>query len=206
LSAAHNQNHNEDEFITIARVLKPQGRRGEAAAELHTDFPERFAERRELQLLGEKGERRSAELERFRLEKDKGRAILKFRGVESIAEAEKLRGCEVQIRRGQRTELEAGSAYISDLIGCEVFDRGRRLGKIRGVQFGAGEAPLLEVGAHGKELLLPFASAYIVALDTLSKKIELALPEGMLELDAPLSEEEKERQRRQQPAARSQKR
>ena len=101
-------------------MLKPQGRRGEVAAELHTDFPERFAERKRLYALAPDGHRRELELESHWLHK--GRVVLKFRGVESISAAEGLAGCEIQIPCEQREQLEAGAEYISDLVGCKVFE------------------------------------------------------------------------------------
>jgi 16S rRNA processing protein RimM len=182
------------DFVTLARIVKPQGRRGEVAAELFTDFPERFSERRKLQLLMPSGARRGVELEDFWAHKD--RMILKFAGVDSIAAAEELRGGEVQIPASERVELADGSVYITDLIGCAAYERGELLGEIAGVEFGAGEAPLLKIERRGRELLVPFAEAYMLKLDAAAKKLELALPEGMLELDAPLSKEEKAGQQR----------
>jgi 16S rRNA processing protein RimM len=107
------------EFITIARVVKPQGRVGEVSAELFTDFPERFAERRHLFALGATGTRRELELEDFW--PHKGRMILKFAGVDSIDDAASLVGAEIQIPREERAQLEAGSFYVSDLLGCQVL-------------------------------------------------------------------------------------
>lgn len=188
-------NQSEPEFVTIARVLRPQGRRGEVAAELHTDFPERFAERKRLYALTESGDHRQLELESAWLHKSQ--VILKFHGVDDITAAETLTGCEIQIPGSERAELEPGSAYISDLIGCSVADIGvnqRELGTIQAVQFGAGEAPLLVVKSGSKEYLLPFATEYVRKMDLEAKRLELALPEGMLDLDAPLTDEEKERQ------------
>jgi 16S rRNA processing protein RimM len=178
------------EFVTLARIVKPQGRRGEVAAELFTDFPERFSERRKLQLLMPSGKRRGVELEDFWAHKD--RMVFKFGGVDSIAAAEELRGCEVQIPASERLDLADGSIYISDLIGCAAYERSELLGEITGVEFGAGEAPLLKIERRGHELLVPFAEAYIVRLDASGKKLELALPEGMLELDTPLKEKERQ--------------
>ena len=70
------------EFITIARVAKTQGRHGEVAAELHTDFPEKFAERKKLFALDADGKRRELRLESHWLHKSY--VVLKFAGVESI--------------------------------------------------------------------------------------------------------------------------
>src|SRR3954470_25044153 len=134
------------EFITIARVAKTQGRHGEVAAELHTDFPEKFAERRKLFALDADGKRRELQLDEHW--PHKSYVVLKFAGVDSITDAEALVGCELQAPVEQRAALDAG-AYVSDLVGCEVFDRERLVGRVKDVQFGAGEAPLLVVVQGG---------------------------------------------------------
>ena len=118
------------EFITIARVLGPQGRRGEVLAELHTDFPERFEERRQLSGLAADGSRRELQLEEHWFHK--GGVVLKFAGVESISDAEQLAGLELQVPREERTELEAGAAYVSEIVGCEVWIRERRRAALAG--------------------------------------------------------------------------
>src|SRR5438270_4326998 len=177
------------EFITIARVAKTQGRHGEVAAELHTDFPEKFAERARLFALDADGKRRELRLESHWLHKSY--VVLKFAGVASISDAESLIGSEIQVPREQRAEVEAGAAYVSDLVGCEVFDHGRAIGSVKDVQFGAGEAPLLQIFKGSKEILIPFAQEFIAGIDIEGKRVDMKLPAGMLELDAPLSEEEK---------------
>jgi 16S rRNA processing protein RimM len=176
------------EFITIARVAKTQGRHGEVAAELHTDFPEKFAERKKLFALSADGKRRELQLEDYW--SHKSYVVLKFAGVDSITDAEELVGCDIQVPREQRAELDAGT-YVSDLVGGEVFDRGRAVGEVKDVQFGAGEAPLLVISSGAKEILIPFAQEFIAGIDIEGKRVEMKLPAGMLELDAPLSEEEK---------------
>ena len=175
--------------------MKTQGRRGEVSAELHTDFPERFAGRKRLFALLPDDSRRELELEEAW--PHHGRMVLKFRGVESIEAAEALVGAEIQLPVAERADLEPGSAYVSDLVGCAIFDArtGAEIGKIEDVQFGAGEAPLLVVKSGAKERLIPFAAAYLKAVEPAQKRIEVELPEGMLELDAPLTAEEKAEQR-----------
>jgi 16S rRNA processing protein RimM len=76
-----------------------------------------------------------------------------------------------------------------------VTDAGREIGQVRDVQFSGGEAPLLVVQGE-KEYLVPFASAYLESIDVERKRLSMKLPEGMLELDAPLTAEEKDRQHR----------
>jgi 16S rRNA processing protein RimM len=120
--------------------------------------------------------------------------VLKFTGIDSISDAEPLVGSDLQVPRSQRAQLASGWNYVSDLIGCVVFDSGREIGKIEDVQFGAGEAPLLIVGMAGKRCEIPYAEAYLKSVDLEHKQIHMQLPEGMLDLNAPLTAEEKEQQ------------
>jgi len=182
----------QDEFVTIAKVIKPQGRHGEVAAVLFTDFPERFESRKRLFALDTQGQRREIELEQHWFHKDQ--VVLKFTGVDSISQAEELAGWEIQVPLAERALLEQGSVYVSDLIGCTVFDGDRQIGTVKDVQFGAGEAPLLVVKGT-KEYLVPLAGEYIEEILLEQKRVQMKLPEGMLDLDAPLTTEEKERQK-----------
>jgi 16S rRNA processing protein RimM len=177
----------QEDFVTVARVLKAQGRVGEVLTELHTDFPERFAERRELFAWKEGGERRRLRLQEYW--PHRGGMVLKFEGVDSIDEAEKLRGCEIQIPAVQRAELENGACYVSDLLGCLVVALDEppvEVGRIADVNFRAGTAPLLMVQDEGgREFLIPFVESFLRRVDLPGKRIEMQLPEGMLELNAP---------------------
>jgi len=183
-----------DEYISLARVLKTQGRRGEVAVEVHTDVPDRFVEGMRLFALDGKGERRQLKVEELWPHKD--HLVFKFEGIDSISDAETLLRCELQVPQAERAELEPGWTYVSDLTGCTVFDGDREIGKIEGVEFGAGEAPLLIVRGKAKmPYEIPFAEAYLSSVDPAAKQVRMRLPEGMLEISAPLSEEEKREQK-----------
>jgi 16S rRNA processing protein RimM len=182
------------DFITLARVVKTQGRHGEVAAEIHSTVSDRFAEGMQLFALPPGAEnRRELQLENLWPHKDW--LVLKFQGVDSITDAEALVGCELQVPRSQRAQLDAGWNYVSDLVGCTVFDQGREIGRIADVQFGAGEAPLLVVADEaGKKLDVPFAEAYLEKVDAQHREVRMHLPEGLLEVNAPLTQEEKREQ------------
>ena len=177
----------------MARVLKTQGRRGEVAVEVLSDAPQRFVEGLRLLALPKDGARRELQVET--LWPHQGRLVLKFAGVDSISEAESLAGCELQVPQDQRAQLELGWTYVSDLVGCVVFDGAREIGRVDDVRFGAGEASLLIVKAGSLEYEIPYAEAYLASIDLETKKIWMRLPEGLLEVNAPLSEEEKGQQR-----------
>ena len=186
------------EFITLARVVKTQGRHGEVAAELHSDVPERVVVGMKLSALP-KSQDLKPELARRELEVEdlwphKGLVVLKFRGVDSMNDAELLIGSELQVPSTERADLQAGWNYVSDLIGCTVLDHAREIGRIEDVQFGAGEAPLLIVANAGKRFDVPFAEAYLEGVDTAQRQVRMNLPEGMLEINAPVTVEEKQEQ------------
>lgn len=183
-----------DEFITLARVVKTQGRHGEVAAEVHSEVPERFTAGMKLFALDKDEARRQLEVED--LWPHKGMLVLKFAGIDSMSDAETLIGSELQVPRSERAELEPGWTYVSDLIGCTVVDNGHKIGLIKDVQFGAGEAPLLIVESGGKELDVPFAEAYLEGVDVARREVRMNLPDGMLEINAPLTAEEKRQQSR----------
>jgi 16S rRNA processing protein RimM len=184
------------EFITLARVVKTQGRHGEVAAETHSDVPGRFAEGMKLFALP-KSEDARRELVVEDLWTHKGLVVLKFRGVDSMSDAELLIGTELQVPAAERADLEPGWNYVSDLIGCTVFDHEHEIGRIEDVQFGAGEAPLLIVADRaGKKLDVPFAEAYLDGVDIAQRQVRMSLPEGMLEINAPVTAEEKQEQQK----------
>jgi 16S rRNA processing protein RimM len=170
---------------------------------LHTDVPDRFRQSMRLWALAKDGLRREVTVED--LWPHKSFLVLKFRGIETISDAELLVSAELQLPRSERAELEPGWTYLSDLIGCTVFDGQREIGKIEDVQFGAGEAPLLVVrnkerGEAQKSRVqlpfeIPFAEAYLEKLDLERKQVRMKLPEGLLEVNAPLAREEKQRSR-----------
>jgi 16S rRNA processing protein RimM len=143
--------------------------------------------------LGGDGSRRELKVEEFW--PHKSYLVLKFAGIDSISDGEALIGCELQVPDAERAKLEAGWVYVSDVVGCMVVDGDREIGSVRDVQFGAGEAPLLLVKTGSKEYEIPYAEAYLTSTDLDGKKIFMRLPEGMLELNAPLTAEEKEQQR-----------
>jgi 16S rRNA processing protein RimM len=195
-------------WIVLARILRPQGRSGEVLANLFTDFPDRFLKQPRVWLApqGFSDSTAAATLEPtpplqiaevaahwLPVGKNAGRIVLRFAGIDSIEQAEQLAGFEVLVPLAERTPLADGAAYISDLIGCTVYDRDRPLGTVAAVDFPTtpdgtrrldAAAPLLVLASpSGDELLIPFARAFLIALDPAAKSIRMALPEGLAELN-----------------------
>jgi len=186
-----------EDWIQLARLLRPQGRRGEILAEVHTDFPERFSRTDPIQLIppnGSKETPRTATIEAhwFPVGRNAGRVVLQLSGVASINDAEVLAGWAVALPIEERMPLEEDAAYISDLIGSTLFDGETAVGIVEDVEFpapapGEANAPdapaLLRVMRGEEELLIPFVKAWIIQLDTNAKKIVMRLPEGLLDIN-----------------------
>ena len=190
-------------WVVLAHLLRPQGRKGEVLAELFTDFPERFEDQRRVFLAvpgfeGEEAEARPAEVVAFWLPvgKNEGRVVLQFAGIDTISDAESIAGQDVLVPRKERLPLDDESVYISELIGCTVYDGPMPVGVVEDVQFAMTAdggrrldeaAPLLAVRSlDGDEILIPFAKAFLLAVDTETKRIDMTLPPGLIEVNRPV--------------------
>ena len=173
-----------EQFLAIARIVKPQGRRGEVAAEILTDFPARFDNLRQVFLEHPGRPPDSVVVENAWMHK--GRVILKFSGIDSIDGANRLRSLHVLIRREERTELPAPRYYVSDLVGCRVVtehEGHRELGIVTEVE-STGGVDLLHIRRpDGREVLVPLAEAVCTRIDPEAKLIVVEPPEALLDLN-----------------------
>jgi 16S rRNA processing protein RimM len=170
-------NTGEEPWVAIALLGKPRGNRGELTAIGLTSKPERFDDLERVFLSGH--------TEPFVIEEiweHKGALVFKFAGVDSITAAEALHGCEVRVPVSERVQLDPDEYFDSDLVGCEIFDHasGKRLGKVTALNDGGGSGLLVMNG----NTLIPFARRICVAIDVAKKRIEVELPEGLLEVNS----------------------
>ena len=169
-----------NDLVSVAKIIKPQGNKGEVAAELLTDFPQRFHHLQEVYLQKNGHSPFPLALEAFRLHKR--RIILKFSGIDNIGAAEGLRGHEVRIGREKLLVLPRGSYYQFDLIDCVARDsKGRRLGQVTEV-LEVGGRFLLNVRRGDKELLVPFVKDIVRNVDVSKKELICELPQGLEEV------------------------
>jgi 16S rRNA processing protein RimM len=181
-----------DAWVWLARIRRPQGRKGEVFADILTDFPEKFAERRHLWLIAADAPATPPAPRPMELTghwPHKGGIVLHFAGIDSISAAETLSGLAVAIPRAERAVLGEDEAYVGDLIGCTLFDVAGTetipVGVIEDVDRTAGEVALLVVRRAREEILIPFAKTYLRKIDLDARRIEMSLPEGLIDLNAP---------------------
>jgi len=185
------------EWAWLARIRRPQGRKGEVFADILTDFPEKFADRRQLWLVADPDSPRKKaglvprEVELIAHWLHKGGIVLHFGHSNSISDAETLAGLIVAIPLTDRAPLADDEVYIADLIGCALVDVAgatpTTVGQIDDVDRAAGPVALLVIHASGsqEEILIPFAKSYLRAIDLTARRVEMALPDGLVELNTP---------------------
>nr|WP_221312697.1 ribosome maturation factor RimM [Granulicella aggregans] len=202
-SPTSDQTAQDPQWTVLAHILRPQGRKGEILADLLTDFPEVLTSNSRIFLAvenftGTESEARIAEVRDFWLPvgKNSGRIVLHLVGIDSINQAETLAGLDIIIPTSERLELEDDASYISDLVGCTLYDHANSevtlaLGTVTDVHFATTPdgsrrleeaAPLLAVETSaGDEILVPFVKAFLISVDTDAKRIDMNLPVGLAE-------------------------
>jgi len=193
-------------WVQVARVLRPRGNKGEVTAELLTDFPARLSTFKQVHLRKGNGEPSPSGLQHFWMDRNHpGMGVFHFAGCTTIAEAEKLRGYDVLLPFEERVELRAGQYFVTDLIGCTVFELPgeaaklssppcameevpRVLGTVRDVFLtgeGVAGTPLLQVETPHGELLVPLAEDICTRIDVATRRIDVRLPEGLGDINVP---------------------
>ncbi|BAF59901.1 MAG: 16S rRNA processing protein RimM [Pelotomaculum sp.] len=168
-----------ESYIRIGKILKTQGNRGAVRVLPLTDYPERFKNMSRVQV----------SLKGFRtfftvgeVYHHKNFIIIKFKEIESMAAAEKLKGAFLEVGRDELVPLPEDRFYIFDIIGLKVYDTGgRNLGRVTDVlQTGANDVYVVDTG--GKPLLIPALKQVVKSVNLTEGKMVVELPEGLEEL------------------------
>jgi 16S rRNA processing protein RimM len=170
-------------MITVGKIVRPQHNRGQVVIDVATDFPEeRFGPGAVVFV------ERDGRVDRMTVAESRphdARWVVGFEGVRSIDAAEQLRGLELRVPAEALAKLEPGTYYIHDLVGCEVWTvGGEKVGPVARVDGGSG-VPILVIDAGGgsDEVLVPFVEAFCRRVDLAAKRIEIAPPPGLIELN-----------------------
>ena len=189
-------------FVTLARLLRPQGRRGELLADLLTDSPEQLQNPEGLFLIGADAETPSPVATRIIVEshwmptgKNAGRVVVKLAGSDSISDAERFAGMKLMVPAAERPALDEDTFYVSDLVGSTLYDCEVVVGEVVDIEFAttpdgrtrlAEAAPLLAVrlvgsSENGELTLVPFVRAQLLSVDIAARRIVMEIPDGLLE-------------------------
>lgn len=173
---------NWDEGAVVGRIARAHGRHGQVIVDPGTDFPfERFRPGAEL-FIERNGRVEALNVTAVRFQHD--RPVLSIDGVTTMTAAEALAGQELRVPVERLAALPAGTFYRHDLIGCRVVTAdGRAVGDVRDVEGAMTGSRLVVQGTRG-EILVPLASEICTAIDPAAKRIVIAPPDGLLDLNA----------------------
>jgi len=170
-----------EDLIAVARVVKVRGVRGEVAADLLTDFPDRFEQLSSLIAISADGAHRSLQIEEQWFHGS--RLVLKFAGYDGPEVAKELVGSELAVPAADRVDLSPDSFYEWELIGCKVeTTSGMLVGQVNQIMRPGGVELLSIVDDSGRERLVPMAGDIVIEIDKERKLIRIDPPEGLLEL------------------------
>jgi 16S rRNA processing protein RimM len=166
------------ERVAVGRVLRPHGVRGEVVVEVLSDVPGRLAPGRSLKASWAGRPARTVTVEAYRPHKTG--ALVRFAGAEDRDQAEELRDALLEVDRSEVPDAPEGTYYWYQLLGCRCRVDGEDLGEVTDlVEDGGGL--LLVVSKDGRQVPIPFVRSFLKEVDVEHGRIELDLPEGLLE-------------------------
>lgn len=166
------------ETVTVGRVLRPHGIRGEVVVEVLSDVPGRFERGRSV-LAAREGER-PVRLTVATYRPHKTGAVVRFEGPEDRDRAEELRGMWLEVPRAEVPPAPEGTYYHYELLGCRCFSGGEDLGEVVEVREDGGGV-LLIVNDGERQVPVPFVREFLREVDVAGARIDLDLPPGLVE-------------------------
>ncbi len=167
------------EYLIIGQLINTHGVKGELKATALTDDPQRFKKLKWVYI------DKNGALEKYHitgLKFFKQFVILKFKDVDSIEAAEKLKGFYLKVDRANAVKLPKDSFFITDIIGMDVYDeKGLLLGKLADViQTGSNDVYAVKSG-DGKEILIPALKSVVTEISPEKGRIDVIIPKGLLD-------------------------
>ncbi|MDF2987814.1 MAG: rRNA processing protein RimM [Eubacterium sp.] len=167
------------EYLIVGQLVNTHGVKGEIKATALTDDPQRFKNLKWVYI------DKSGTLEKYDItgvKFFKQFVILKFKNIESIEAAEKLKGFYMKIDRADAVKLPKDSFFITDILGMSVYDENSvLLGKLMDIiQTGSNDVYIVR-NDEGKEILIPALKSVVKEVSLEEGKISVVLPKGLLD-------------------------
>lgn len=168
----------QNDCYQLGEVIKTHGLNGEVSISLEVDFPDEY-QNLESVFLEQQGKLIPFFIDTIQINKNK--ALVKFEDIDSIDSAKSLVKAQLYLPLSTLPELESGQYYFHDLVDCEVYEKGSKLGLVKEVVDLNGNQ-LLVIESNGKEVLIPLKDEILINVDISAKKVEVDLPEGLLDI------------------------
>ncbi|WP_281665525.1 ribosome maturation factor RimM [Gemella morbillorum] len=167
--------------LKVGKIVNTHSLKGEVKVISSTDFEEeRF--KKGSKLLITRGNQLIREVVVQSYRNHKNFLLVKFEGIDSVEEAEKLKNLQIKIDSDEVGELEENEFYFHEIIGCQVFDENdRNLGEIIDILTpGANDVWVIK-GEEGKEILIPYIEDVVKQIDITNKKVNIEVMEGLID-------------------------
>ena len=167
--------------LKVGKIVNTHSLKGEVKVISSTDFEEeRFKKGSKLLITRGNQLIREVIVESYR--NHKNFLLVKFEGIDSVEEAEKLKNLQIKIDSDEVGELEENEFYFHEIIGCQVFDENdRNLGEIINILTpGANDVWVIK-GEEGKEILIPYIEDVVKQIDIINKKVNIEVMEGLID-------------------------
>lgn len=170
----------KEDCYFLGKITKTHGLKGEVIFWLDVDHPE-YYEELESVLVEVKGELIPYFLEELQIRGKK--SIAKLEDIETIEEVEYLINCDLYLPLDTLPDLPNNGFYYHEVVGFQVYDQSSKaeVGKIKAIFEGAGQ-DLIAIEVDEKEILIPIADEIIHKVDKANKRIELNIPDGLIDL------------------------
>ncbi|MGE4552577.1 MAG: ribosome maturation factor RimM [Desulfovibrionaceae bacterium] len=172
-----------DEFVTVARVLRPHGVRGELAVACFAESPEVFDRTPALFLLPPGGRGRPRPLRVLAWREHGAAVLLRLEGLDDRDRAAELRGCELAMHARDLPEPEDDEVYLHDLLGLAVvLPGGEPVGTLARFLEVPGQEVWVIEHPSGREVLFPAAEELVAEIDLEAGRVVIDPPPGLLDL------------------------
>ena len=166
------------ERLEIGQIVNTFGIKGFVKIYPYVDDISRFDDLKKVYIKSKKiDEERQIEEVKYH----KNMVLIKFKGIETLENAEKLRNAYVEIDRADAIPLEEGQYFIADLLGLDVFlETGEKLGVLEDI-YNTGSSDIYVVKNElGKQFLLPYIDEVIKQINLDEGKIIVHIIEGLI--------------------------
>lgn len=166
------------ERLEVGQIVNTFGIKGFVKIYPYVDDISRFDNLKKVHIKSKKEEK---ELQIEEVKYQKNMVLVKFKGIETVENAEKLRNSFVEIDRADAIPLEEGQYFIADLLGLDVFlDTGEKLGVLEDI-YNTGSSDIYVVKNElGKQFLLPYIDEVIKQINLEERKIIVHIIEGLI--------------------------
>lgn len=168
----------KQEYFEIGQIVNHFGIKGMVKVNPFTDDISQFEKLKSI-LLVKDGKFSEIEIEETKYSKNQ--VLLKLKGIDTVEEAEKYRGCYLKIARSNSKKLPKDTYFIADLLGLTVYtDENILLGKVEDIYNSGANDIYVVKSEDGKQILLPGTKEVIKQIDLEQEKITVHIIKGLI--------------------------